>query len=567
MLLLAACSEPDAPAVHTLDGSIAALDLEPLVIGDGTVTLRREGSSLVPEVAGDVERYALHGTWSVAGVAEPRLWRQGWQSWSWSGVTELDGFTMDGDLPAIGGDLDGFATLDELEGTSWEAVAVGDGSAAMVLGARSATHGKVWFAVDTTDLWIVWDGPLSEGELDPVTLYDGAEVNELWASYAEDVPGRVTGPPPTGWLDWYTFYGVATEADITENLALAADAGLEVLQVDDGWEEAWGDWEANAEFPSGTAGLAGQIAAAGMRPGLWLAPLLVARDSATYAAHDDWWVRDASGAEVDDRACDCATLDVTHPDAAAWIAGVIADRVADGYTWLKLDFLYAGAREGVRYEDVNGAEAYVRATTLLREAAGDDTWIVACGAPMLPSVGFADSFRSGADIAFAALPDPEPAFLRWQARSTAARGWANGRWWWNDADALLVRAPFDPVSGAVAAQAASGGPWFLGDDLRTLETDRLATALVPVALRGQTFTPDDPFAFPSGLDASPVVELGDPDDTVPTRWVGADGTVLLLNLGEDPITEEGPGGTEMLTGEEAAAGPRTLAAGEGEIWR
>ena len=471
-----------------------------------------------------------------------------------------------GDFPAIGGDLDGFATLDELDGTSWEAVGIGDDGAAAVLGARSAATGKVWFAVDDGEIWIVWDGPFTGGPLDTVTLYDGAPIEELWATYADDVPGRVVAEPPTGWLDWYTFYGEVTEADIAANLALAADSGLEVLQIDDGWERAWGDWEANDDFPSGMSSVALSIMSAGLRPGLWMAPLLVSRDSDTYAAHDDWWVRDASGAELTDRACDCATLDITQPAAAAWITSVIADRTSDGYTWLKLDFLYAGAREGVRYEDINGAEAYARATSLLRAAAGEDTWIVACGAPMLPSVGFADSFRSGADIAFSALPDPDLAFLRWQARSTAARGWANGRWWWNDADAVLVRAPFEAVTGAVASQAASGGPWFLGDDLRELDADRLATALTAADLRGGAFVPEEPFSFVSGLDASPVVELADSDDAVPTRWVDADGRVLLLNLSDASIAVEGPGGTERLSGESAEAATRTLEAGAGEIW-
>jgi hypothetical protein len=186
-------------------------------------------------------------------------------------------------------------------------------------------------------------------------------------------------------------------------------------------------------------------------------------------------------------------------------------------------------------------------------------------------VGWAEQYRTGADIAFEVSPDPDPAYLRWQARSTAARAFTNGRWWWIDPDQLILRAPFEPVQarGAVVAQAVSGGAWLLGDDLSALPEDRLGLALHPdaVALRGQSARPQDPLAWPSGLDASPTVERLVPDDQVPVRWDFPDGTVALLNLSPEPVEVDGPGGVELLTGEEAAAGPRTLDPGQGELWR
>lgn len=561
LLLLAACSAPpeDSGPAPTLSGQAAAFWLDPLVVGDGSVGVGVEDGVVTPTVTGSVDRFALHGAWSLDGVGEPELWRQGWQSWSWSGVQTLDDLTFDGDFPAVGGDGDGYSVADEVAGTSWSAVAVGDDSAAFVLGATSAETAKVWFAVDDDELWIVWDGPLPEGALDPVRLYDGADAATLWTRYADSVPGRVAGTPPTGWSDWYVWYGTATEDDLRANLPLAASLGLDVFQVDDGWEVAWGDWTYNAAFSDA---LVGDVAAAGLRPGLWMAPLLVDRSTSTWLDHPDWWVRDATGAELDDTTCDCATLDVTVPDAAAWLQATLAAKVAEGWTYLKLDFLYAGAREGVRAEPLDGAQAYRRATELMREAVGEDTWILACGAPMLPSVGFADSWRSGSDIAFSVFPDPDPAFLRWEVRSTAARSWANGRWWWNDADALLVRDDFSAATAAIAGQAVSGGVWFLGDELADLDP----RALSATELRGTEFVPQLPFGFPGGVDGSPLLEKAQPDDRVPTTWVAADGTTVLLNVGDDSVTVQGPGGTERLSGATAEPGPRTLAPGVGEIW-
>ncbi|HNH47996.1 MAG TPA: alpha-galactosidase, partial [Myxococcota bacterium] len=309
---------------------------------------------------------------------------------------------------------------------------------------------------------------------------------------------------------------------------------------------------------SGMDGLAAAIRDRGLQPGLWMAPLLVHRSTATYLDHPDWWVLDEAGEELQDGACDCATLDVTHPDAAAWMQAQIRTRVSEGWTYLKLDFLYAGAREGQRQEALNGAEAYARAAELLREAAGEDTWILACGAPMLPSVGFADSWRSGADIAFFVAPNPDRAFLRWQARSTAARAWANGRWWWNDADNLMVGA--DP-SAALAAQVAAGGSFLYGEELSGVDVPDLT------AFRGLRSRPEDPLDFVSGIDGSPILERGEPNDRVPTRWQLEDGTVVLLNLSEESVELEGPGGTEWISGSTAAAGSRLLEPGTGEVWR
>ncbi|MCK6502219.1 alpha-galactosidase [Myxococcota bacterium] len=583
-------------------GACGELLLEPRVLGEGTLTLAwaEQGEGVVQPVltAGEDGAtwtgLALEGTWTLDGAQDPVLLRQGYQSWSWSGVEALVGPALDGEgLPVPGGDGDGLSVVDEAPGTSWWGGLVGrpDG-ASFLLGATRARESRVYVAADPDTAWVVWghrgeEITLAAGQslaLDPLFLDLGADpllLLDAWATaVAAAVPPRPLGEqPPTGWATWYQYYSEVTEAEVQQNLAVAQAlasrgdlAPLQVFQLDDGWQVRWGDWTAGDDFPSGMAALAAQIQDAGMTPGLWMAPFYVSRDSATYAAHPDWWVKDQDGVEIrfsNLGTGDYAIVDATHPDAGAWMAQQVADRVAEGWTYLKLDFLYAGAQEGQRHADVTGIQAYQHGMALLREAAGD-AWVLACGAPLLPSVGWAEQFRTGADIAFEISPDPDPAYLRWQARSTAARSFTNGRWWWVDPDQLILREPFDPVRarGAVVAQAVSGGAWLLGDDLAALPEDRLALALHPaaVALRGQSARPQAPLSFPSGLDASPTVERLVPDDQVPLRWTFPDGTVALLNLSDDPVEVDGPGGVELLTGEQAAAAPRTLAPGQGELW-
>ena len=494
----------------------------------------------------------------------------------------------------IGGDGDAVAVKDESAGTSWWVGAVGraDGEA-LLIGVLGALKTRFFVAFEASDAWAVWGHrgdpiALEAGEtlsLDPLFVASGGDASDLYTAYADAslarVPARdLHGRPPTGWATWYHFFEDITEEDVRANLDFAAslpttepDAQVEVFQIDDGWQGLWGDWQAGETFPSGMPALAEDIAAAGFTPGLWMAPFYVSRETALYRDNPDWWVRKPGG-EAEIRfnnlgTGDYAVVDPTHPDAAAWLANEIASKVSEGWTYLKLDFLYAGAEVGERYADVTGVEAFHIGMQVIREAAGD-AWILACGAPFLPSLGYAESFRTGADIAFGFDRDPKLAYLRWAARSTAARSWTNGRWWWIDPDQILVRPPFTDVeaTGAVVANAVSGGTWMLGDDLPALSPERLRLALHPelMALRGQTARPRSPLRAVSGVDPGPPFEDAMPDDRVPVIWDFEGGVTALLNLSHEPIEVDIEGGTELISGATAVPGPRTLGAGSGEIW-
>ncbi len=591
-------------------GTLAVTVSGETVSGDGDWTV--ELVELAPTVGGSLllqpvlraadggvyEGLRLQGAVDLEGGWDA-LWRQGYQSWSWSGVVAADSGAVAPDeggeaLPAPGGDGDGMTVVEETAGTSWWGGILGrSGGRAVLFAAASALQDRFHLETSGPEVALVWGErgdrvPVAAGEelrLDPLLVAAGSDATALASTWADTVAARqpprdLDSAPLTGWATWYQFYSAVTEDDVRRNLDAAvalntdpATAPIELFQIDDGWEQTWGVWTAGERFPSGMPALAADIAAAGMTPGLWMAPFYVARDTDTFRDHPDWWVRGDDGEAIvftNGGTGDYAIIDATHPDAGAWMAQQVADRVAEGWTWLKLDFLYAGAQVGQRHDDVTSIEAWHRGMALLREAAGD-AWILACGSPLLPSVGYAEQFRTGADIAFERLPDPDIGYVRWQARNTAARGFMNGRWWWNDPDQLLVRQPLsdDEVRGALVAQIASGGAWMLGDDLVDVDADRLALALDPalVALSGVGTVPLDPLAYPSGIDASPIAEAVNPDDQVPVTWnIDGGRLVGLLNLGTTAIDVDGPGGTELLSGTQAAAGPRALPPGAGEVW-
>jgi len=70
-----------------------------------------------------------------------------------------------------------------------------------------------------------------------------------------------------------------------------------------------------------------------------------------------------------------------------------------GFDYLKLDFLYAGALPGVHHVDMPREAAYRQGLRAIREAIGTEAYLLACGAPILPSLGLCDALRVGPDVA------------------------------------------------------------------------------------------------------------------------------------------------------------------------
>ncbi len=206
--------------------------------------------------------------------------------------------------------------------------------------------------------------------------------------------------PPSVWCSWYSLFRWINESAITESLSGLGDLPFDVFQIDDGWQIAHGDWEANNKFPSGMKSLAEKIQATGRTAGIWLAPFMVLPNSQLVKDHPDWLLRNENGDPVIAGITwggNSWALDTTHPEAAEWLNALIRKVVGWGYGYLKLDFLYQGALVGRRYKDIPREEAYRKALQLIREAAGE-AYILACGAPVIPSIGLCDGLRIGPDV-------------------------------------------------------------------------------------------------------------------------------------------------------------------------
>jgi alpha-galactosidase len=487
--------------------------------------------------------------WSVSVVARLedvsaplRMFRHGYQSWSPAGVAT---FGVDAD-PSVRADfpfVQGVYHADgrragegELRSEWCTALACGGaaGGRVVVLGfdgghlhdgtfrLRRGSDGGPELVLEAHLGGIV----LGAGEERPLhgVSWSGGEQGEAsallagWASRVGRAEGaRVDTPFVVGWCSWYHFFDEVTEGDLRRNLAAAAAGGwpFDVFQLDDGYQAAVGDWrETNSTFPSALERLAADVAATGMRPGLWLAPFLAAPDSELVRRHPEWVARlaGADGATPHDEPLRSwwnpswgggedgfmYSLDTTHPEVLAHLEQLARDLVEAGFAYLKLDFTFAPSVEGRWHDPTRTPAQRVRAGfEAIRRGAGTETVLLGCGVPLSNVVGVVDANRIGPDVAprWTLEPSEEivPGYLDVQPATrsafaaTAARSFMHRQLWANDPDCVMLRTE-DTELGTDAALTwercvgLSGGLVMVSDDLALLGADARARLDEVVAL-------------------------------------------------------------------------------------
>lgn len=470
--------------------------------GDSPVRLR--GVSIVAEVA------------EVGGAL--RMFRHGYQSWSSCGVAT---FGVDHDPShdnTTGIELlcgahhadQRAARPDELRSEAVTVLADDRGASSVVGFEGGVAHDGTFrlrrAADGGAELWceaFFGGATIAAGErrdLHPVwaaSQGDPLELLERWATVAGGAgKARVSSPYQIGWCSWYHYFHDVTEADLRANLALADRWPFEVFQLDDGFQSAIGDWlTTNERFPTDLAGLANTIASAGRTPGLWIAPFIVAPDSRVATEHPDWLAQMPDGSGPLPGMFNPPwgggmggimwTLDTTNPEVLGHLEHVGRELRSAGFPYLKLDFTYAPSFDG-RYQDPGRTPAQrVRAGyDAVRAGAGDDAFLLGCGAPITHVVGVVDGNRIGSDVApswdlepgqygLVGYEDTEPATLH-GFRNTLARSFLHRRFWLNDPDCLMLRTDKTQMTPEAVrtwahAVALSGGMALVSDDLALLD--------------------------------------------------------------------------------------------------
>jgi alpha-galactosidase len=370
--------------------------------------------------------------------------------------------------------------------------------------------------------------------LEPLVVLEGEPVEQLLEEYGIRVAAangvRINPWNPIGWSSWYQYFAGLRFEDIEKNLNAAREHfPFEVFQVDEGFESDIGDWlEVKPGFPP-LASLAQLIQSFGFRAGLWAAPFSATQTSHLFRLHPGWFVSDIGIAKFCYKIWGKSVfaLDTTNPHAKNWLFETFAGLKKMGWDYFKIDFLFAAAIEGVRSRRVTPIQAYREGLEVIRRAVGG-SFILGCGAPLLPSLGFVDGMRIGEDTApfwdsrKSAVQGPN---AYWALKNSILRSFMHKKWWLNDPDCLLLRAhDIELVAGERALYARTAGALdnmlIESDDLELVEEEGKALLAEAIRLRGGHFRVRGMLS-----DGAYLID----------SWSGPSGTFrFAVNLGDEP---------------------------------
>ncbi|MBX7254803.1 MAG: alpha-galactosidase [Candidatus Hydrogenedentes bacterium] len=358
---------------------------------------------------------------------------------------------------------------------------------------------------------------LSIAERDP---FEGLERFSRHMAAVNNVSGKRPFSPH-GWDSWNTEYrSDINEARVYENLDFIDKNlkryGWTHFAIDDGWQNAKGDWEVNPErFPNGLRSITDAIHARGMTAGIWIAPFTVNVNSNLAKEHPDWLAApNAQGREVvneDDR-----ILDVTAPGALDYVRQVAA-RISNEWGFdalMEADYVYH-LLLAEKYHDTSltRVEVFRKGMQALREGMGEDKFIMSF-APLAVTGTIADGMRLGNDCAPIWRKDPE----KWpwgcvETMTTAARRYYfTPSLWSPDVDCAYfghdaTRARWDVADKPkltrdqtlawLTGQVMTGGTVLIGDRFSGLAPDEVAVLqkLLPTVGRARPidlFEADNP---------------------------------------------------------------------------
>jgi alpha-galactosidase len=167
-----------------------------------------------------------------------------------------------------------------------------------------------------------WRGPVFAGLYTPGGF--GA-TSRAWHAYVRThVLPRPAELRPVLYNSWEGTWFDVDEARARELAGIAAELGVELFVVDDGWfgrrtsdRAGLGDWWPNPDrFPKGLGPLIEEVHRLGMRFGLWVEPEMVNPDSDLYRAHPDWVLHQPDRRRTEIR--NQLVLNFARPDVAEW---------------------------------------------------------------------------------------------------------------------------------------------------------------------------------------------------------------------------------------------------------
>jgi alpha-galactosidase len=135
-------------------------------------------------------------------------------------------------------------------------------------------------------------------------------MSHLWHAFIRsELLSDADQPRKIFYNSWEATFFDVDEPSQVALAQIAADLGVELFVLDDGWfvgrnddSSALGDWSPDPiKFPHGLTPLIAQVHALGMDFGLWIEPEMVSPNSDLYRAHPDWVIHFPTRARTEGR--------------------------------------------------------------------------------------------------------------------------------------------------------------------------------------------------------------------------------------------------------------------------
>ncbi len=183
-----------------------------------------------------------------------------------------------------------------------------------------------------------------------VTVYSDAGLGGMSAQFHRVcgehlVRGKFAhAPRPILLNNWEATYFNFNEEKLVKIAQTAADVGVELFVLDDGWfghrdddHTSLGDWYVDEKkLPLGMKHLSDQVHAMGLKFGLWFEPEMVSPKSDLYEKHPDWAIHIDGRVPVEQR--NQLTLDLSREDVQDYVYECVASHLReDGIDYVKWD--------------------------------------------------------------------------------------------------------------------------------------------------------------------------------------------------------------------------------------
>ncbi len=255
-------------------------------------------------------------------------------------------------------------------------------------------------------------------------------------------PRHVWPEIPTGWCSYYCLRPMTADGLVANAEAMAKRIPeLKMIQIDAGYSDRRKGWLApNPRMGGDMKSTCDRIRATGMEAAGYLTPFWIPPEAMISLDHPEWLIQDEAGLPTNRQGRKNFILDCSNPEARAYVVNCLKHFHDEwGIRYFKLDFLAYGAfpTSGVRYNPkATSVECYRTAMQEIFDALGADSFILACNAPIWPSIGLCHGNRATNDIA------RDWKHVHKNAEELFWRNWQNNTFWYNDPDVIVLE-PID----------------------------------------------------------------------------------------------------------------------------